>query len=273
MEDIITNVTFNEVLNKFEPKGISDLLIGVDSNGELHSHHFLHRNSLLITGTVGSGKSITMNQLILSGMFNNSPKDIKFAFYDPKRVEYAVYEDSPFLIKNIMYDTEEFGEYLVELTAIIDKRMKQIVDTETIDIERYNKYAMENDLEQLPYIITVIDEIADLYYINPEIQEQLIRIIKKTSSVGIYFIIGTQTPRRDVINGTLKDNISSRIAMKASMQNESMITIDEVGAKQLNGLGDMIYKFYGRSELLQSSCVSDENIEMLNDYLNTKYSI
>lgn len=267
------DVAFNEVLNRFEPKGVSDLLIGVDRNGELYSHHFLHKNSLLITGTIGSGKSITMHQLVLSGMFNNSPKDIKFAFYDPKCVDYVEYENSPFLIKDIMHDAEEFREYLIQLTTIIDKRTKQIVDTKNIDIESYNKYALENDLEQLPYIITVIDEIADLYYINPEIQEQLIRIIKKASAVGIYFIVGTQTPRRDVINSTLKENISSRIAMKAATQIESMITIDEVGAEQLNGFGEMIYKFGGRSELLQSSFVSDENVNTLCDYFNSKYSI
>ncbi|MFG0935159.1 FtsK/SpoIIIE domain-containing protein, partial [Staphylococcus sp. 231237_7MaSpsaltlick] len=197
---------------------------------------------LLIVGQTGSGKSLTMSQMILSGMFNKSPKDIQFAFYDPTRVEYLEYKNSPFLMKDIMCHTEELEEHLIELTDILDKRMKQLVDTKTIDIERYNKYARENDLEQLPYIITVIDEIAVPSCESPEIQEQLVRIMQNSRSVGIYFIIGTQTPNRNVINGTLKANIPNRIAMKVFGKKESMITIDEVGAEQLNGRGEMIYK-------------------------------
>ncbi|MEB6038178.1 FtsK/SpoIIIE domain-containing protein [Staphylococcus pseudoxylosus] len=267
------NIDFSEVLNKFEPKGVSDLLIGVDGNGELHSHHFLHENNLLIVGQTGSGKSVAMHQMVLSGMFNKSPRDIQFVFYDPKRVDYLEYKNSPFLMKDIMYHTEELEEYLIELTAILDKRMKQFVNTKTIDIERYNKYARENDLEEFPYIITVIDEIAVPSCESPEIQEHLVRIMQKSRAVGIHFIIGTQTPRRDVITGALKANMLSRIAMKVSGETESMIAIDELGAEQLNGRGDMIYKVDGRSELLQSSYVSEENIETLCDYFNTKYSI
>ncbi|MDN8674625.1 FtsK/SpoIIIE domain-containing protein [Staphylococcus aureus] len=226
-------------------------VIGIDEDKKVHIHDFVQGNNLFISGQVGVGKTVLINEMVKSAMYDKSPNDIQFAFYDPTRMAFLDYKDSPHLIKSIMFETEEFEDYLGELVDISINRAKQIEETETTDIENYNKYAQKNDRKKLPYIVTVIDEMAVLAEESPNVQSNLISLMQKSRELGIYFIISTQIPRRSVICDALKAHMYSRMALKVRNEEESMFIIDEAGAENLEVHGEVIYKTDGYAKVLQ----------------------
>jgi len=266
-------VPLDNLLNEFEPQGVADLLIGANKEGEVHSHNFFREGSLLIAGIIGSGMDITINQMVLSGMFNKNPKNIQFAFYDPKQTSFREYKSSPFLVKELMSSIEEMESYLKELKELVEKRYEILKSKKTKHIEEYNRYAIKKDKEPLPHIITVIEGLEHITLQKPEVTDLLVEILQKSRAVGIYFLIGVSTPMEGVLSGKLKAVLSGRIAMKVSNEMESLRVIDETGAERLNYHGEMIYKNpQGKQSVLQSAFVSAESIISVCNYVNEEYN-
>lgn len=270
-------MNLTDALNEFEPKEETELLIGYDENGGLKSHHF-RKGSLLVAGITGSGKTITIHQLILSGMFNWEPQSLQFALYDPKQVEYGVYKDSPHLLGGIMTKHEEFSEHLKCLKTYVEERADIFNKIGVHNIDGYNKYAKENDVDVLPNIITIVDEMAEFTFRASDYEKELLaNILQKSSPFGIHFVIGTQTPRKEVITGQLRALVDNRLVMMVANDKESHLMMGEAGAELLEGKGQFYYINSDRhksDEILQSTFVSDENVRGLCDYFeseNSKY--
>lgn len=268
-------MNLTDALNEFEPKRESELLIGYNENGGLRSHYF-RKGSLLVAGTVGSGKSIAIHQLILSGMFNWEPQSLQFALYDPKRVEYGVYKDSPHLLGGVMTEHEEFLGHLQCLEMYVKERANLFNQIGVHDIDGYNQYAKGNDVDVLPNIITIIDEMAEFTFRASDYYKELLAsILEKSRPFGIHFVIGTQTPRKEVLTGQLRALVDNRLVMKVANDKESKLAMGEAGAELLEGKGQFYYinsDRYKSDEILQSTFVSDGNVRGLCDYFASKNS-
>lgn len=268
------NIKFDDALNEFEPKEPSELLIGYDEQGKLYSHSFLRDGNLIISGMVGSGKSLTIQQMLLSGMFNWSPNELKFVLCDPKRVEYIEYKNSPHKMQDdILYEVDEINKYLEDLEKLQKDRFKMLLDVGAKDIKEYNEYAKQNGLDILPVIIVVIDEIADLVLTDSTTVDNLLPLLMKGRAAGIRVLLSTQIPKANVLQGRIKMNIDSRIALKLPSSMYSQIALDEAGAEELELSGDMLYRNDGHITHLQSTYTSDENIKSVCDYVNDKYNV
>lgn len=269
---MIMNLT--DALNEFEPKGEAELLIGYNENGDLRSHNFKEGN-LLVAGTTGAGRPIAIHQLILSGMFNWKPQTLQFALYDPKQVEYGVYKGSSHLFGGVMTEHDEFLQHLQCLEAYVRDRANIFKQIGVHDIDGYNQYAKENDIEILPNIITIIDEMAEFSLrASNDYKKVLTNILQKSRPFGIHFVIGTQTPRKEVLTGQLRALVDNRLVMKVANDKESKLAMGEAGAEQLEGKGQMFYVNLNNKEFVQSTFVSDESVRSLCDcfeFENSEY--
>lgn len=267
-------MSFEDALNDFKPKDESELLVGYDKSGEIYGHSFLEKGSLIIGGTTGAGMAVMTSQMILSGMFNYNPEELQFAFYDPSRVEYGEYKDSPFTINKIMSEADEFKAFLKDLDVQIKERSELFADVNVSNIKEYNAYAKKNDLEVLSAIITLVDRIEDFMASTKNADEYISRIAMKSSSFGIYFIIKASIVRNEVITGRLKASIPNRIALMLSSEMESQNLIGEPGAESLKKHGDMVYMNVLEEDSrksLQGTFVSDEQSKTIRDYAKEKY--
>lgn len=259
-------MNLTDALNEFEPKRESELLIGYNENGDLRSHNFKEGN-LLVAGTTGSGRPIAIHQLILSGMFNWEPQALQFALYDPKRVEYGVYKDSPHLLGGVMTEHEEFSEHLKCLKTYVEERANLFNQIGVHDIDGYNRYAKENNIDVLPNIITIIDEMAEFSLrASNDYKKVLTNILQKSRPFGIHFVIGTQTPRKEVLTGQIRALVDNRLVMKVANEKESNLVMGEAGAELLEGKGQFYYinsERYKSDEILQTTFVSDESVRGL----------
>lgn len=267
-------MSFEDALNDFKPKDESELLVGYDKAGEVYGHSFLEKGSLIIAGTTGSGLSLVIEQMISSGMFNYNPEELQFAFYDPKKVEYNQYSNSPFAMNEIMTEPDEFKIFLNQLEVLIKERNEIFADVNVSNIKEYNAYAKKNDLEVLSAIITLVDRIEDFMASTKNADEYISRIAMKSSSFGIYFIIKASIVRNEVITGRLKASIPNRIALMLSSEMESQNLIGEPGAESLNKHGDMVYMNVLEEDSrksLQGTFVPDEQSKTIRDYAKEKY--
>lgn len=267
-------MSFEDALNDFKPKDESELLVGYDKAGEVYGHSFLEKGSLIIAGTTGSGLSLVIEQMISSGIFKSSPKDLQFAFYDPKKVEYNQYSNSPFAMNEIMTEPDEFKIFLNQLEVLIKERNEIFADANVANIKQYNAYARRSGIEPLPVIITVADAISEFVLSEENADKYITRIAMKSKSFGIYFIIGTSLVRHKIISGRLKETIPNRIALMLSSEMESQNLIGEPGAESLNKHGDMVYMNVLEEDSrksLQGTFVSDEQSKTIRDYAKEKY--
>lgn len=266
---------FEDALNNFKPKDESELLIGYDKTGEVFGHSFLENGSLIMAGATGSGMFVTINQMVVSGVFNADPKTLQFSFYDPKKMGYHKYSNST---HKVMTEPDGFKDYLIQLERLLDERIEMFANANVTDIKEYNEHAKDEGKDTMPIIITVADEIADYIFRfrnrGKGGDEYISRIAEKSRAYGIYFIICTQTPRREVLPGRLKATIPNRIALMLYNEMESQSLIGETGAESLKPHGDMIYvnEFKESKKSLQGTFVSEEQITTICDYAETKYS-
>lgn len=196
---------------------------------------------LLVAGASGGGKSVLLNSIIINIMSNYTPDEVKFIFIDPKYVEMGMYNDSPFLYREIITDIENAIETLEELTQEMDERYKEFAKYRVKDIASYNKIANK----KIPRIVVVFDEYADFMEekeYREDLEKCLKRITQKARAAGIHIIISTQTPKSEIITTTIRNNLSARIALKVNDANASRIILDESGAENLLGKGDMFFK-------------------------------
>ena len=231
---------------------------------------------LLVAGTTGSGKSVTIHSIINSLLYRNSPADMKFIMVDPKRVELTLYNKIPHLLTPVITQPKQTILALKWAAREMDRRY-DILQAESVqNIESYhqNVYLKARkkgiDAERLPYIIIVIDELADIMQTYPrELESAIVRLAQMSRAVGIHLVLSTQRPSVNVITGLIKANIPTRIALQVSSQVDSRTILDQGGAEKLLGAGDMLYACAESPtpERLQSAFISEEEVKRVVDYL------
>lgn len=226
----------------------------------------------LIAGATGSGKSVCINSILTSILFKAHPEDVKLMLIDPKVVELAPYNDLPHLVTPVITDVKDATSALKWAVEEMEERYKQFARAKVRDIERYNELAIQDakSLKKMPYIVIVIDELADLMMVSPqEVEDAICRIAQKARACGIHLLVATQRPSVDVITGLIKANIPTRIAFSVSSQVDSRTILDVSGAEKLLGKGDMLFLENGASKpyRLQGNFVSDGEIERITEFI------
>ncbi len=220
----------------------------------------------LIAGATGSGKSVCINSLLVSLLYKSSPRDLKMLLIDPKMVELAPYNHIPHLVSPVITDVKAATASLKWAVEEMERRYQLFAHSGVRDLNRYNKLVKEkgNYAQHLPYILIVIDELADLMMMSPsDVEDSICRIAQKARACGIHLVIATQRPSVDVITGLIKSNIPTRIAFSVSSQVDSRTILDSQGAERLLGRGDMLYLGNGMSApvRIQGTFVTDNEIE------------
>ena len=252
------------------------IALGVDIAGNVVVADLTRMPHLLIAGSTGSGKSVCVNAIITSFLYKSSPEDVKLILVDPKVVELAEYNGIPHLLMPVVTEPKKAAGALGSAVAEMEKRYKLFAETGVREIKSYNKLAeTREDLEKLPYIAIIIDELADLMMVaGKEVEDYICRIAQKARAAGMHLIVATQRPSVDVITGLIKANIPARIAFAVSSQIDSRTILDGGGAEKLLGMGDMLYLPLGASKPIrvQGTYVKDGEIEKVIDFIKQDYT-
>jgi S-DNA-T family DNA segregation ATPase FtsK/SpoIIIE len=236
------------------------IALGEDISGNSVVAKLSDMPHLLIAGSTGSGKSVCLNSIIMSLLHNATPDELKLVFIDPKMVELTVYNGIPHLLTPVVTDPKKAAVILRWMTTEMEKRYKLFAEKGVRDIYRYN----QNIAEKMPFIVIIIDELADLMMVSPvEVEDSICRLAQMARAAGIHLIVATQRPSVDVVTGIIKANIPSRIAFAVSSQADSRTILDMGGAEKLLGKGDMLFFPVGaiKPYRLQGAFVSDSDIE------------
>ena len=264
--DIITD----EFVNDKKPMRVA---LGKDINGAPVYQDITDMPHALIAGATKSGKSVSINTILVSLLIKNSPEQLKLILVDPKMVEMTFYRDIPHLAVPVITDLNLAGEALKWACEEMDRRYEVFAKNRVRNIEEYNKKRKEyKELENMPYILAVIDEFNDLVLqVGAEVNDSIVRLAQKARACGMHIILATQRPTVQVVNGTIKANIPCRIAFRVASQIDSNTILDEVGAENLLGRGDMLIKNNGAPLRAQGAYISDDEICAVCDYLVQTY--
>lgn len=228
---------------------------------------------LLIAGTTGSGKSVGINAMILSLLYRNSPDRLKLMMIDPKMLEFSIYNDIPHLLTPVITQPKKAIAALSNMVAEMERRYKMMSQTRTKNIETYNEKALKEGREELPYIVVVIDELADLMMTGgKEVEFSIARLAQMARASGIHLIVATQRPSVDVVTGLIKANLPSRISYKVGQKIDSKVILDTLGAESLLGRGDMLFTPPGGGGLirLHAPWSSESEIERIVEFLKAQ---
>jgi S-DNA-T family DNA segregation ATPase FtsK/SpoIIIE len=223
---------------------------------------------LLIAGTTGSGKSACVNTLLSSILLRATPHEVRFVLVDPKQVELNHYESIPHLLTPVITSPRMAANALQNLIKEMEQRYGMMSLARTRQLSELNRVRERRGEPPLPYIVCVIDELADLMMVAPaDVEDAVIRLAQKARAVGIHLVLATQSPRVDVITGMIKANVPSRIAFSVSSQTDSRVILDQNGAESLLGQGDMLFSPLGSSKLqrIQGAFIDEEEIAELTD--------
>jgi DNA segregation ATPase FtsK/SpoIIIE, S-DNA-T family len=221
---------------------------------------------LLIAGTTGSGKSGCINTVLTSILLRATPDDVRLILIDPKRIELNYYESIPHLLTPVVSSPKEASAVLANVVAEMERRYERLSQVRARNLPEANRAFRSRGEEPLPYLLVVIDELADLMMISPQaVEDAVIRLAQKSRAVGIHLVLATQRPSVDVITGMIKANVPSRIAFAVSSQTDSRVILDGGGAESLLGQGDMLFKPLGTSRLqrVQGAFVTEEEIALI----------
>lgn len=271
-----TTVTLREIIDTPAYKNAKSKLnvaLGRDIQGEPAYCDIAKMPHLLVAGTTGSGKSVCLNSMIVSILYNASPDDVKLVMIDPKKVEFTVYRSIPHLLVPVVSEPRKAAGALSWAVAEMDKRYATFAEKGVRNIQGYNNYAVSEGLPKMPQIVIIIDELADLMMAaSNEVEDLICRLAQKARAAGMHLIVATQRPSVDVITGLIKANIPSRIAFAVKSQIDSRTIIDVAGAEKLLGYGDMLYCPVGLSKpvRIQGAFLSDEEIENVIDFVKTQ---
>ena len=269
-------VTLREILesSSFQnSKSRLNVALGRDIQGEATCADLAKMPHLLVAGTTGSGKSVCLNTMIVSLLYNAKPDEVKLIMIDPKKVEFTVYRSIPHLLVPVVADPRKAAGALSWAVAEMDKRYALFADKGVRNLQGYNNYALAEGLPKMPQIVIIIDELSDLMMAaSNEVEDSICRLAQKARAAGMHLIVATQRPSVDVITGLIKANIPSRIAFAVKSQIDSRTIIDTQGAEKLLGNGDMLYCPVGLSKpvRVQGSYVSDEEIERVIDFVTSQ---
>jgi len=240
--------------------------LGKDISGNSVWTDLARMPHLLIAGTTGSGKSGCINTILTSTLLRATPDDVRMILIDPKRIELGYYESIPHLMTPVVSSPKEAAVVLMNVVAEMDRRYERLSFVRARSLPEANRALRARGEATLPYLLVVIDELADLMMISPQaVEDCVIRLAQKSRAVGIHLVLATQRPSVDVITGMIKANVPSRIAFAVSSQTDSRVILDTAGAESLLGQGDMLFKPLGTSRLqrLQGAYVTEEEIALV----------
>ena len=257
--------SFKAILNK----GGLPLALGKGASGQPVAADLSAMPHLLIAGATGSGKSVCMNACITSLLTAYNPEQLKLLLIDPKRVELVGYNGIRHLVRPVITDMEKAASALTWVVNEMDKRYEILSKARKRNIKSYNKWAKASNQPLLPFMVVIIDELADLMIqFKDEVESAIIRLAQMARAVGIHLIIATQRPTVDVVTGLIKANVPARIAFAVASGTDSRVILDRKGVENLLGQGDALYMPPGTSQptRLQGCFVSDEEIEQLVEH-------
>lgn len=271
---LVTSVLLRDVISS-EPfqknKSPISFAVGKDIGGASIVGDIAKLPHMLIAGTTGSGKSVCMNSLIVSLLYKASPEQVRLIMIDPKMVELGVYSGIPHLLIPVVTDPKKAAGSLQWAVTEMMRRYRMMASAGVRELDSYNQTAAHNDeLETMPQIVVVIDELADLMLVAAkEVEESICRIAQMGRAAGIHLVIATQRPSADVITGLMKANIPSRIAFAVASAMESRIILDAQGAEKLVGKGDMLYAplGQGKPKRVQGCFVSDDEVRKVAEFI------
>lgn len=252
--------------------------LGKDVSGDAHFANIAKMPHALVAGATGSGKSVTIHAIINSLLFRNPPENLKFIMIDPKRVELTLYNKIPHLLTPVITDAKKAILALKWATKEMERRY-DILEKESVrDIDSYHKNVLAeggDEKDPMPYIVIIIDELADLMQAYPrELESGIVRLAQMSRAVGLHLLLSTQRPSVNVITGLIKANVPSRIALQVASQIDSRTILDAPGAEKLLGQGDMLYLSGERSKpfRLQSAFISETEVKKVVKFLRDAYS-
>jgi S-DNA-T family DNA segregation ATPase FtsK/SpoIIIE len=260
-------VTLGDIFEEL-PATASPLAVwlGKDISGAAVWTDLARMPHVLIAGTTGSGKSGCINTVLTSVLLRSTPDEVRMILIDPKRIELNHYESIPHLLTPVVSSPKEASAVLANCVAEMERRYERLASVRARNINEANRALRRRGEATLPYLLVVIDELADLMMIAPQaVEDAVIRLAQKSRAVGIHLVLATQRPSVDVITGMIKANVPSRIAFAVSSQTDSRVILDQGGAESLLGQGDMLFKPLGTSRLqrVQGAYVSEEEIALV----------
>jgi S-DNA-T family DNA segregation ATPase FtsK/SpoIIIE len=244
--------------------------LGLDVSGKSLVADLARMPHVLIAGQTGSGKSVCINSFLCSVLLRASPSEVKFILVDPKRVELTGYNNIPHLLTPVIVDPEKVISALRWLMDEMDRRYKLFAQAGVRNIDGYNEMS---GFQALPFIVLVIDELADIMLFSPvEVEDAITRIAQMSRATGIHMVLSTQRPSVDVITGLIKANIPCRVAFAVASQVDSRVILDGPGAEKLLGRGDMLYlpPEQAKPVRIQGSFISDKDINTLVSFLKNQ---
>jgi len=277
-----------------EAKSSLTLALGKDISGEPMVADLARMPHMLVAGTTGAGKSVALNAMILSLLYNAQPKDVRLILIDPKMLELSVYDDIPHLLTPVVTDMKDAANALRWCVAEMDRRYRLMAATKVRNIAGFNKRVEEArasgtplldplhsadsdlpapELSPLPFIVVIVDELADMMMVvGKKVEELIARLAQKARASGIHLILATQRPSVDVLTGLIKSNIPTRIAFQVSSRIDSRTILDQMGAEQLLGHGDMLYLPPGTALPIRvhGAFVDDQEVHNVVAYLKAK---
>jgi S-DNA-T family DNA segregation ATPase FtsK/SpoIIIE len=271
-----------EAENFVNSKSRLTLAMGKDINGRIVTADLASMPHVLIAGSTGSGKSVAINAMIMSVLFKTTPEQVRMILVDPKRVELGMYEGIPHLFTPIITEPKLAANALRNAVREMERRLKLLASRSVRNIDQYNKLfdngtpSMFEDAEEqkpLPYIIIIIDELADLMMLDKaNVEEAITRLAQMARAVGIHLVLATQRPSVDVITGLIKANVPTRISFRLSTKVDSRTILDNNGAEALLGRGDMLFLPPGTSRLqrVHAPFVTEAEISAVVDFWKTQ---
>lgn len=267
LRDVLDSATFKDA------NSVLTVGLGKDVSGETIIADLAEMPHLLIAGATGSGKSVCINSMITSILFKAKPHEVRFLMIDPKVVELSSYNGIPHLLAPVVNQPKKAAAALKWATGEMEKRYGLFAKSGVRDITRYNEWAASADKEQLPWIVIIIDELADLMMVaRADVEDAICRLAQMARAAGMHLVIGTQRPSTDVITGLIKANIPSRISFAVSSAVDSRVILDIGGAEKLLGKGDMLYAPVGLGKPLrvQGAFVSNREVESIVDFVGSQ---
>jgi DNA segregation ATPase FtsK/SpoIIIE, S-DNA-T family len=260
-------VTLGDIFDDL-PQAASPLSVwlGKDISGASVWADLARMPHILIAGTTGSGKSGCINTILTSILLRSTPDQARLILIDPKRIELNYYESIPHLLTPVVSSPKEASAVLLNVVTEMERRYERLAQVRARNLNEANRALRKRGEEELPYLLVVIDELADLMMVSPqEVEDSIIRLAQKSRAVGIHLVLATQRPSVDVITGMIKANVPSRIAFAVSSQTDSRVILDSNGAESLLGQGDMLFKPLGTSRVqrVQGAFVTEEEIALI----------
>ncbi len=277
----ISTVSFRDIVEAQPAHPTKPLAVplGRDVSGNLVVADLSKMPHLLIAGSTGSGKSVAINVMITGLLMNTKPSQVKFMLIDPKKVELGVYNGIPHLLTPVVTEPKKAARALHKVVAEMERRYELFADSKQRNMQGYNQYIRQQNAADgqsrpvLPYIVVVVDELADLMMVtSSEVEDAIIRLGQMARAAGIHMILATQRPSVDVITGLIKANVPSRMAFAVSSGTDSRTIIDSNGAEKLLGRGDMLYQPMGMNKPLrvQGAYISDHDVEEVVNFIKAQ---